>query len=299
MWKRHYSLGFPPEFVQVKPTEADEALLEQEGYLARNGGKLEWTVELPELTPPTTAPSAPRPRQSPYTPSQRPSRLATPANQRPMPYSPGFGYSQQPVDRRGPPAFLGAHQNPMPYSQGSGYVQQPIHRQGPPASLDHHRGNRANDYGFTMPDRSGGSASTLRAPRATSHSHMQRHSPYARPSRPQAEDDANSLPAELDKHLETAVEVIQEAFEENGSLEEAIATMRDTMYQSDEYRSLHGLPLRTSQSIVPPPPPNTLSHAPRAGAATNVGSYGGSEMRGPHRQGSVDLQLVKKEEDSD
>jgi hypothetical protein len=265
MWKRHYGLGFPPQYVQVKPTEGDEALLEQQGYLVRNEGKLEWTVGSPELMAPTTAPPTSRPRQSLYNPSPRPNRPATPSNQRLMPFNPG-----------------------------SGYVQQPINRQRTPGYLDVHQQNRASEYGSTI---RGGS--TLRAPRATSHSHMQHHSPYARPPRPQAEDDANRLPAAWDKHLETAVEVIQAAFEENGSLEEAIATMRDTMYQSDEYRSLHGLPLRTSQSIVPPPPPNTSSHAPRAGAETNVGSYGGSEMRGPHRQGSVDLPLVKKEEDSD
>jgi hypothetical protein len=153
MWKRHYGLSFPPQYVQVKPTEGDEALLEQQGYLVRNEGKLKWTVGLPELMTPTTAPPNPRPRQSPYTPSQRPGRSGTPANR-----------------------------GPMPYNQGSDYVQQPFNRQGPPASLEIHQQNRANEFGFTMPNRSGDT--TLRAPRPTLQTYAQRHSPYPRPPRP-------------------------------------------------------------------------------------------------------------------
>jgi hypothetical protein len=114
----------------------------------------------------------------------------------------------------------------------------------------------------------------------------------------------------VEEGIDTALEMHNTALEQSGNLEQSTATVRNAMFRTNEFRSRYGLPLLPSgQSMVPPPRPNTSSHARRVPTETNVGSWdpsnigrrgqgGGAEVQGSYRQGSADLQLVKRE-DSD
>jgi hypothetical protein len=41
MWKQYYNLKAPPDFVQVKPTVGEEDILEQQGFLVKDGAQLQ------------------------------------------------------------------------------------------------------------------------------------------------------------------------------------------------------------------------------------------------------------------